>query len=117
MSKEKVIKIAQTTGKMDFKNSVNYLYGKIDLESILDLLKKRFQNMNLQSRHISENGIEKIITRHDLGKNWPYMVITELNEVLNEIGYRVTNDQYYNQGFSFEIIPVEGTPYETTEST
>jgi len=107
ISKEKAIKIGKTTGKTDLRNSLNYFYGRIDLESILDLLKKRFQNMNIQSRRISQNGKEKIIVHHDLGKSWPYLVVSELNELLNEVGYRVINEEYNKQGFSFEIISVE----------
>jgi len=107
ISKEKAIKIGQTTGKNDLRNSLNYFYGKVDLESILELLKKRFQSMNIQSRRISQNGKEKIIVHHDLGKSWPYLIVSELNELLNEIGYRVINEEYNKQGFSFEIISVE----------
>ena len=106
ISKEKAIKIGQTTGKNDLRNSLNYFYGRIDLESILDLMKKRFQNMNIQSRRISKNGKEMIIVHHDLGKSWPYLVVSELNELLNEVGYRVINEEYNKQGFSFEIISV-----------
>ena len=108
VSKEKMIKIGQTTGKNDLRNSLNYFYGKIDLESILELLKKRFQSMNVQSRRISQNGTEKIIIQHDLGKRWPYLVVSELNELLNDIEYRIINDEYNKHGFSFEIVPVDG---------
>ncbi len=107
ISKDKVTKIGQSTGKTDLQNSLNYFYGKIDLESILDFLKKKFQSMNVRSRHISDNGKDKIIVQHDLGKNWPYLVVSELNELLNAIGYRITNDKYNKSGFSFEIIRVE----------
>lgn len=107
ISKDKVIKIGQSAGKTDFQNSLNYFYGRIDLDSILDFLKKRLQNMKVQFRHISENGKDKIIIQHDLGKNWPHLVISELSESLNAIGYRITNDEYNKSGFSFEIIRVE----------
>ena len=56
---------------------------------------------------VSLNGKDKIIIQHDLGKNWPHLVISELSELLNEIGYRITNDEYNKSGFSFEIIRVE----------
>jgi len=107
ISKEKAIKIGKTTGKTDLRNSLNYFYGKVDLESILELLKKRFQSMNIQSRRISQNGKEQIIVHHDLGKSWPYLIVSELNELLNEIGYRIINEEYNKQGFSFEIISVD----------
>ena len=106
ISKEKAMKIGQTAGKEDLQNSINYLYGRIDLNTVLDLLKKKFQTMKVQFRRISENRKEKIIIQHDLGKNWPHMIVSELNELLNELGYRVINDEYNKRGFSFEIIPV-----------
>jgi len=99
ISKEKVIKIAATTGKTDLKNSLNYFYGKVTLNLILDLFKKRFQSMNVQFRQISENGKEKIIVQHDLGENWAYLIVTETNELLNEIGYRISNDEYNKNGW------------------
>jgi len=74
ISKEKAIKIGQTVGKDDLQNSINYFYGKIDLTTVLDLLKRRFQTMKVQFRQISHNGIEKIIIQHDLGKNWPHLI-------------------------------------------
>lgn len=107
VSKEKATKIGLTTGKVDLQNSINYFYGKVELETILDLLKKRFQSMKVQFRRISEKDREKIIIQHDLGKNWPYLIVAELNELLNEIGYRIINDQYNKRGFSFEIVSVE----------
>ena len=63
--------------------------------------------MKVQFRQISKDGIEKIIIQHDLGKNWPHLLVAELNELLNELGYRVINDQYNKRGFSFEIISVK----------
>lgn len=103
-SKEKIQKIAKTTGTVDFKNSLNYFYGYVNLDSILDLFKKRCQNMNVQFRLIPINNTIKIIIQHDLGKNLPIFIITQMNSILNEIGYRVINDEYNNQGFSFEIV-------------
>ncbi|MFB5638121.1 MAG: hypothetical protein ACE5RF_06900 [Nitrosarchaeum sp.] len=105
-SKEKIQKIAETTGTIDLKNSLNYLYGHIDLSSILDLFKKRCQNMNVQCRTITVNNTNKIIIQHDLGKNWPFFIIKQMNAIMNEIGYRVINEDYNDQGFSFEIIKI-----------
>ena len=108
-SKDDVKKIASSAGDTDLKNSLNYFYGKITLESILDLFKKRFQSMNVQFRTIISDGKSKIIIQHDLGKNWPHLIVTQMNTVLNDIGYRITNDEYNTSGFSFEIVRVEET--------
>jgi len=107
VSKEKATKIGQTTGKIDLQNSIKYFYGQVDLHTVLELLKYRFQGMKVQFKRISENGSEKIFIQHDLGKNWPHLIVSELNELLNEIGYRIVNDEYNKRGFSFEIKSVE----------
>jgi RimJ/RimL family protein N-acetyltransferase len=60
--------------------------------------------MNVQFRLITLNNTIKIIIQHDLGKNWPFFIITQMNSILNEIGYRIINEDYNNQGFSFEIV-------------
>ena len=106
-SKEMVEKIASSSGSTDLKNSINYFYGHITLDSVLDLFKKNFQSMNVQFRLIPFEGKKKIIIQHDLGKNWPYLVVTQMNIILNEIGYRIINDEYNQSGFSFEIVAVE----------
>lgn len=107
ISKEKIIKIAVNFGTTDLKNAINYFYGEITLDFILDLFKKKFQSMNVHFREVSGNGSKKIIIQHDLGENWPYLIVTEMNGLLNEIGYRIINDEYNRSGFSFEIVSIE----------
>ena len=107
-SKDTVQKIASSAGSTDLKNSLNYFYGYISLDSILDLFKKLFQSMNVQFRTISIEGKNKIIIQHDLGKNWPHLIVTQMNTILNDVGYRIVNDEYNQNGFSFEIIAVGG---------
>jgi hypothetical protein len=63
--------------------------------------------MNVQFRLIRINNTTKIIIQHDLGKNWPFFIVTQMNSILNEIGHRIINDDYNSQGFSFEIVKVE----------
>lgn len=105
-SKDNVKKIALSAGNTDLKNSLNYFYGEINLESILDFFKKRFQSMNVQLRTISSEGKNKIVIQHDLGKNWPHLIVTQMNVALNDAGYRIINDEYNQSGFSFEIVSV-----------
>jgi len=107
VSKDDVQKIASSTGSTDLKNSLNYFYGHVSLDSILDLFKKRFQSMNVQFRTISTDGKNRIIIQHDLGKNWPYLIVTQMNTILNDVGFRIFNDEYNKSGFSFEIVSVE----------
>ena len=64
--------------------------------------------MNVQFRTISIEGKNKIIIQHDLGKNWPHLIVTQMNTILNDVGYRIVNDEYNQNGFSFEIIAVGG---------
>ena len=63
--------------------------------------------MNVQFRTISSDGKNKIIIQHDLGKNWPHLIVTQMNTILNDVGYRIINDEYNKSGFSFEIVSVE----------
>jgi len=104
VSKDTIQKIASSTGNTDLKNSLNYFYGHITLDSILDLFKKRFHSMNVQFRLHSSDGKNKIILQHDLGKNWPYLIVTQMNTILNDVGYRIVNDEYNKNSFSFEIV-------------
>ncbi len=107
-SKDTIQKIASSTGNTELKNSLNYFYGYVTLDSILDLFKKRFQSMNVQFRILSFDDKSKIIIQHDLGKNWPHLIVTQMNTILNDVGYRIVNDEYNKSAFSFEIVSVEG---------
>lgn len=104
--RDKIEKIAETTGTSDLKNSLNYVYGYVKLDSILDLFKKRCLSMNVQYREMKVNGKNKIIIQHDLGKNWPYFVVGQMKTILNETGHVITNEEYNKEGFSFEIIKI-----------
>ena len=100
---KKIEEIGKRTADSDLKNSLNYFYGIVNVDSILDMFKKRCQSMNVKFRVIPINGNNKIVIHHDLGKNWPHFVIAQMNTILNEIGYRIINDEYNKHGFSFEI--------------
>lgn len=104
--RDRIEKIAETTATSDLKNSLNYLYGYVDLDSILDLFKKRCLSTNVQYREMIVNGVKKIIIQHDLGKNWPFLIVGQMNAILNEIGYRIINEEYNKIGFSFEIVEI-----------
>ncbi len=106
-SKDAIQKIVSSTSNAELKNSLNYFYGHVSLDSILDLFKKRLQSMNVQFRILLSDGKSKIVIQHDLGKNWPYLIVTQMNVILNEVGYRIINDEYNKNGFSFEIVSVE----------
>ncbi len=64
--------------------------------------------MNVQFRILPSDDKSKIIIQHDLGKNWPYLIVTQMNTVLNDVGHRIVNDEYNKSAFSFEIVSVEG---------
>ena len=63
--------------------------------------------MNVQFREMKINGKNKIIIHHDLGKNWPVFIVSQMNEILNELDYRIMNQEFNDQGFSFEIVKIE----------
>ncbi len=63
--------------------------------------------MNVQYKIMKINGKSKITIQHDLGKNWPYYTVVQMNAILNENGYRIINDEYNIHGFSFEIVKIE----------
>lgn len=107
-SNERIQEIAEKVADSDLKNSLNYFYGHVNIDSVLDMFKKRCQSMNIKFRVIPINGNNKIIIHHDLGKNWPYFVIAQMSKILNEIGYRIINDEHNKDGFAFEIEKVGG---------
>ena len=104
LDKEKIIELAQTVGKEDLKALINFVHGKITLDSLVQETGMYFKKIHVAFKLTSNNDKLSYIVENNLGTNWPYYVVSILNAVLLEIGYKVANAKHEKKCFSFEIV-------------
>ena len=103
IDKEKIIKISETTGKAELKKFQNYIYGNLDVKTLLIETERYLQKMNVKFNKFKEAQGTRYVVQHDLGKNWPYYLVYIVGSVLEEIGYRITNKKFEKDLFTFII--------------
>ncbi len=103
VDKEKIIKISETTGKTELIKLQNYVYGSLDIETLLIETERYLQKMNVKFNKFEEAQGTRYVVQHDLGKNWPYYLVYIVGSVLEEIGYRITNKKFEEGLFAFTV--------------
>ncbi len=103
VDKEKIIKISETVGKAELIKLQNYIYGSLDIETLLIETDRYLQKMNVKFKKFEEAQGTRYFVQHDLGKNWPYYLVYTVGPVLEEIGYRMKNKKFEKGLFSFII--------------
>jgi hypothetical protein len=104
LDKEKIIELAQTVGKDDLKALISFVHGKVTLDSLVKETEMYFKKIHVAFKLTNNNDKLSYIVENNLGINWPYYVVSILNAVLLEIGYKVANAKYEKRSFSFEIV-------------
>ena len=103
VDKEKIIKISETTGKAELIKLQNYVYGSLDIETLLIETERYLQKMNVKFNKFKEVQGTRYFVQHDLGKNWPYYLVHTVGPVLEEVGYRMTDKKFEEGLFSFTV--------------
>ena len=102
-----IIKLSKTSGKEDLRTLIEFIYGDITAENILEQVEKWLDSMNTSYRHITDGGKNKYVITNDLGKNFAVYAVTTTESLLNEIGYKFENVTYTDNCFSFEVVKVQ----------
>lgn len=102
-----IIKLSKTSGKEDLRTLIEFIYGDITAENILEQVEKWLDSMNTSYRHITDGGKNKYVITNDLGKNFAVYAVTTTESLLNEIGYKFENVTYTDNCFSFEIVKTQ----------
>ena len=103
MDRDTIIELAQTAGKEDLKILIQFVHGKITLDSIMKEMEMYFKKIKVTSKKIVTDKKIEYLVKNDLGLNWPYYVVTIINSVLLDIGYKVYNTKYEKKCFTFQI--------------
>jgi hypothetical protein len=100
---EDVIKhVAITACRSAFKDAVIYTRGALTYENVITTLDLWLSSSHIMFRHVKKD-TEKYIIQHELGERGAVYFSTFINAVLNDIGYRTTNEVNTQQNIVFEI--------------
>lgn len=104
IDRKTVIALAKTRGKEDLKTFIQFVYGKITLDTVVKELEMYFKKTKVAYKLTMTNKKIEFLVKNELGLNWPYYVVTIINSVLLEIGYKITGEKYSEKCFSFQIV-------------
>lgn len=107
LDKKTIIQLAQTVGKTEFRNSLQFAYGEINFENTISLLEKWMRNNYLKYTHISEAGRSKYALQHYLGKNWSIFFIEVIDSTLQDFGFKLEEKNTEENSCSFEIVKIQ----------
>lgn len=95
--------IAVSTCRGAMRDAMIYIKGQISYESFLGAVDLWLGASHLPFRHIQKGDLDKYVIQHELGKKWSLYLSTVINSILNEIGYRTSDQRIDEQSVSFEI--------------
>ena len=100
---QKIIKIGNTVAKEEYENAIRFFLTKYDMNSIIQFMEKWLKATNIQFRHTTDDGKNKYVIEHDLGKKWSLLFITRLEALFTDFGYVLADKNSEEHVISFEI--------------
>jgi hypothetical protein len=98
-----ITRIAVTTCRGAIKDAVLYMAGELTIGSFLEALDTWLEASHIPFRHIENNGIDKYVIQHDLGKKWSIYLGAVISSILNELESATRNLKSNDQSLTFEI--------------
>lgn len=103
IDEETIKRIAVSTCKSAIRDAIIFIKGEINMGSFLSAIDLWFGASHMPFRHIVKQDSDRYIVQHDLGKKWSIYIVTVINAVLSEMGYKTTDQKIDDQSVSFEI--------------
>lgn len=98
--------IAVSACRGAMKDAMIYMTGKLNFEGFVHTIDRWLQAAHVPYRHIQKNGDHSYIIQHGLSFKWSVYFATVVNSVLNEIGYKTTEQRLDENSMSFGIEPI-----------
>lgn len=99
-----LIQIAVSTCRGAMRDAMLFIKGKIDITTFIQALDLWFGASHMPFRHIVNDGSDRYIVQHELGKKWSIYIATVVNSLLTEMGYMAKDQKMDEQSVSFEIV-------------
>ena len=104
VNEKEIIKIGHEVGKEEYRSSARLSFGIVNADSLTQMIIDYFDHLNVNYQHITKEGKNKFIVKHDLGKNWALYFISTVESLFSEIGYTTKKGFTRSPCFEFEII-------------
>jgi len=102
--KKTLTQLAQTVGKTELRNSIQFAYGDINYENAIALLERWMRNNYLKHTHNFEKGKSNYALQHYLGKNWSIFFIEVIDSTLRDFGFKLEGKNTEENSCSFDIV-------------
>ena len=109
LDKDFVIKIAQTMGKQELKDLVEFIFGEFNFKNTAKVMDYYLHNAKVKFRHTAKDDKHLYVLQHDLGDNWSYYFTTKVSSVLKELNYQLINEKHETNHLSFKIVSSLGS--------
>jgi len=106
LDKNSIISIAETVGKEEFRNAVQFSYGMVDYNTTVRFMEAWLQNTETKYSHMYDLNQNKYIIQHEFGKNWSIYFLKTLDSLFQDLGYKFTEQMADELSCSFQIEKV-----------
>lgn len=96
--------IAVSTCRGAMRDAMLFIKGEINITTFIQALDLWFGASHMPFRHIINDGSDRYIIQHELGKKWSIYIATVVNSLLTEMNHMVKNQKMDEQSVSFEIV-------------
>lgn len=85
LDSDKIREIALRTA-IGLEETIMLMYGKFDSDTLITLLKLRAKRSGFRVREYEENGQNKIVLQHDMGRKWSEFFQIQNQALINKAG-------------------------------
>lgn len=96
--------LCATNPIISMKDAILFSKGEVTLENFMSVLDMWLDSSNISYRHISEEGFDKYIIKHDLGNNFSIFIESLITKGLQDFDILLSNMISETNHVSFEII-------------
>ena len=96
--------IAVSTCRGAIRDAMLFIKGEINITTFIQALDLWFGASHMPFRHIVNDGSDRYIVQHELGRKWSLYIATVVNSILTEMNYMAKNQKMDEQSVSFEIV-------------
>lgn len=103
LDEESVKRIALNTCKGAIRDTIIFIKGELNITNFFEGVDLWFTASHIPFRHITTELDDKYIIQHELGKKFSIYIVTVLNAILNEMKFKITNQNIDEQSVTFTI--------------
>ena len=101
--KENEINNLAKTIKKDIINGIKFIYGDASFEHTLEFINSWLTITNIPFRYTKDSESHKFFVTHELGENWSKFANKVTEEIVQDLGFTITDLQSDADSYSYTI--------------